>query len=457
MDAEWYDIIYIDLCNYTYKYYEKLMDDALEDKEYWTSRGELLTNISTKLSGLFLNGNILRDYAKEGLNSISVAFDTNTNTYLISNTLWKEKLDEYIYGSIKTDTGEINWSLIEQILSKDADAISDTEYMLAATAYMNADIEELNDFFVFCRIPEHIDQTTWLLLYYDQKIDNLIFGNNMMLTLDSDKIDRICRQANIYQTNLLALIRYGDLDKEVRDDKIAERDKILQRITMAYTLHDIHTFYGDRDNNFFDFVFSDEGLGPDESLTVNYYSFMCMTNSACAALTPHSITVTNTMTGTGILGYSSEVFMKLELNKLTSYSTAIVGNNLGHEALSIILEKINVNGIAIFGMELVEEICENEKKQAFICDLYKKNDITKVCNYFDCYGNFILYDKNVEICIYEGEYTDQRVEEIGVLLGKDNLDTQYLLEYPNEVFAECINYMEIYGDKALHNIVSGEE
>lgn len=361
MNAKWHEIIYIDLCYYTYKYYEKLVDDVAEDMAYWQGRGELLLNIAAQLDGLFSNGNEFRDCVNEGINQIATAFDVDTNTYLIGDTSWKDDLRTLIEDSIYTETDEINWGFVNHILSKDADAISDTEYMLIAYAYMNADVDELNDFFMMCRVPEDVDRATWLTLYSNYKLDNLSFGKMGIVTLDSAKIDAVCRQANIYQTNLLAVIRYGDLDVSVKDALIAERNDIVQRITMAQTLNEIHSFYGySNTNDYLDFECSDDGFGADESLKVTYNSLMHARELCLASLEPHTLTVTNTLTDSGLSTFLTHELRSASLKELTSYSTAIVGDSIGDEMVNVVAESLPYGGITTFGLGIAEDIYENE-------------------------------------------------------------------------------------------------
>lgn len=460
MDADWYEIVYLDLCYYTYKHYEKLANDALEDKVYWEARGNLLLSISLELSGLFVNGNEFRDCANEGINQIATAFDADTNTYLVGDTSWKDRLLSLIEDSVYTDTGEIEWNLVDQILSKDADAISDTEYMLVTYAYMNADVDELDDFFRMCRVPEEVDIDTWNSLQFDEELGSLSVGNLYILTLDSAKIDGICRQANIYQTNLLAIIRYGDLDEASKDALIIKRDDVVQRITMAKTLDEIHSFYGNRTrNDYFHFEYVDEGLGPDESLKVSYNSLMYASNgTGCqASLEPHTLMVANTLPDSELFAYSICELNDATLKELTSYSTAIVGDNIEGKVADIILNEIPYSGLTIFGLGLVKDLIENQRKYAFIDHSYNVLEVVAVSTYFDCCGNIILYDDNtVSICVYEGRHTDQKVEEISDLLGNSNLDTQYLLENTGEVFQECYDYMSEHGAEKFENAVEGD-
>ncbi len=458
LNAEAYKVIYIDLCYYTYKHYENLADDAVEDKMYWEKRGELLLDIAARLSGLFVNGNEFRDHANKGINQIATAFNTDTNTYTVGDASWKDELLSFIGDSVYKETGEINWNLVKQILSKDADFISDTEYMLAAYAYMNADENEMNEFFMMCAVPEDVDRLEWVKLFNACKVDNLTFGNNCILTLDSAKIDGICRQANVYQTNLLAMRRYGNLDDASEDALKAERDNIIQRITMAQTLNEIHSFYGSRDeNDFFDFEYFNENSSSAADLRVTYNSLMYATNASMASLDSHTVIVRKTLTSSGILAVLTNELSELEIKELTSYSTAIVGENIGAEVVDAVLEGIPGSGFAIFGMGLMEDIYKNEKKYVFLSDINDIRQIMSVSVYFDCCGNIVLYDDNkVALSIYEDKETARLAEAIGDLMGNSNLDSKYLLEHPLEVFQECLDYILENGDDEIHEIINGD-
>lgn len=458
LNAEAYEVIYIDLCYYTYKHYENLADDAVEDKMYWEKRGELLLDIAARLSGLFVNGNEFRDHANKGINQIATAFNTDTNTYTAGDTSWKDELLSFIGDSVYKETGEINWNLVKQILSKDADFISDTEYMLAAYAYMNADENEMNGFFMMCAVPEDVDRLEWLKLFNAYKVDNLTFGNKCILTLDSAKIDGICRQANVYQTNLLAVRRYGNLDDASSDALRDERDNLIQRITMAQTLNEIHSFYGSRDeNDFFDFEYCNENSSSAADLRVTYNTLMYATNASMASLDSHTVTVRKTLTSSGLLTVLTDELSELEIKELTSYSTAIVGENIGAEVVDAALEGIPGSGFAIFGMGLMEDIYKNEKKYVFLSDINNIRQIMSVSVHFDCCGNIVLYDDNkVALSIYEDKETARRTEAIGNLIGNSNLDSKYLIDHPLEVFQECLDYILENGDDDIHEIINGD-
>lgn len=459
INAEAYEVIYIDLCYYTYKHYEKLADDAVEDKMYWEKRGQLLLDIDARLSGLFVNGNEFRDYANKGINQIATAFNTDTNTYTYTegDTSWKDELLSFIGDSVYKETGEINWDLVKQILSKDADFISDMEYMLAAYAYMNADENEMNEFFIMCAVPEDVDRLEWVKLFNAYKVDKLTFGNKCILTLDSAKIDGICRQANVYQTNLLAMRRYGNLDDASSDALRDERDNIIQKITMAQTLNEIHSFYGSRDeNDFFDFEYFNEDSSSAADLRVTYNFLMYATNASMASFESHTIMVSNTLRSTALNAILIDILANNALKELTSYSTAIVGENVGGEAVDAALGSIPGGGFAVFGLGLVEDFYENERNYASINDTFECLKTGNAANTFDCCGSIVLYDDGkMSVSIYEDIDTDILTKAIGSLMGNSNLDSKYLLEHPLEVFQEYLDYISENGDDEIHELIKG--
>ncbi|MCM1084192.1 MAG: hypothetical protein NC393_14730 [Clostridium sp.] len=457
MNAQNYEIIYIDLCYYTYKHYENLADDAVEDKAYWERRGELLLSISEKLSGLFANGNTFRDCANKGINQITTSFNIITNTYIVGDMSWKDELLSFIGDSVYKESGEIDWELIKQILSKDADFISDTEYMLAAYAYMNANEDEMNEFFIMCRVPEYVDQAEWITLSSRHRIDDITFRDKCMLTLDSAKIDGVCRQANVYQTNLLAMLRYGELDKTSKDTLTNERDKIIQKITMAHTLDEIHSFYGSWDkSDCFNFKYCDVDFGPAADLKVTYNSLMYGTDASLAALESHTVTVSNTLRREAFNIFLDETLKNYALKELTSYSTSIVGENIGTEVASTALGSVPGGGFAVFGMGLVKDIYENERNYAFINDAFENLEIGDIAYIFDCCGQIVLYDDNkVSVSIYEYIDTGKNTKKIGNLIGNTNLNSKYLLEHPMEVFQECHDYLKEHDDKEFYEIIQG--
>lgn len=457
MNAKPHQIIYIDLCYYTYKHYENLADDAVEDKAYWEGRGELLLSIAARLSGLFVNGNEFRDHANKGINQIATAFNADTNTYNEGDASWKDELLSFIGDSVYKESGEIDWDLVKQILSKDADFISDTEYMLAAYAYMNADENEMSDFFMMCRVPEEVDQAAWQKLFNTYKVDNLTWGNKRMLTLDSAKIDGVCRQANVYQTNLLAMLRYGNLDDASRAALRDERDNIIQKITMAHTLDEIHTFYGDRDgSDYFNFEYCNVDFGPAAELKATYNSLMCATDASLASFESHTVMVSNTLRCNDLNANLIGILESNAFKELTSYSTAIVGENIGDETVGAVLGSIPGGSFAVFGLGLVEDFYENERNYAFINDTFSSLKTGDAAYIFDCCGSIVVYDDDKKsVSIYEDTDTARRTKEIGSLMGNSNLDSKYLLEHPLEVFQEYYAYYLEHGGNDIHEIING--
>lgn len=458
MNAEWFEVIYSDFCYYTYLVYKSRAEDAYEDKKYWESRAELLLSLSAKLSGLFVKGAEVRDCANSGINQIATAFDVNTNTYREQNTAWKEKLLTCINDSLYIENGKIDWKLIEQILSKDADAISDAEYMLVSYAYMNMDVIDLNKFFMLCASPKVQDRNEMANLYLDGKLDSLSMNTNGMVTLDTAKIEAICKQANVYQTTLLALIKYGDLDEVTKNELRDSRDIILRRITTAQTLDEIHSFWGTKDgNDYFNFELSDEGLQTNKSLKISYNSIVYNNNGALAMLEPHTVTITDTLRDTGIITYAPVALREATLRELTSHSGIILGESVAGETLSMVTENIPRSGLLLFGLEIVVDVYENEKNKVFINELSEVLRYISVSRLFDCCGNFVLYDDNTaSISIYEDIYTEQRVEKIKDLLDKNNFDKEYLFEHTGNVFKECYDYMKEHGDNSFDEIMHSD-
>lgn len=424
---------------------------------YWEKRGQLLLDTAARLSGLFVKGNEFRDYANKGINQIATAFNTDTNTYAVGDTSWKDELLSFIGDSVYKETGEINWNLVKQILSKDADFISDTEYMLAAYAYMNADENEMNEFFMMCGVPEDVDRLEWQKLFNTYKVDKINFANRYMLTLDSAKIDGICRQANVYQTNLLAMLRYGNLDDASGDALKAERDMIIQKITMAHTLDEIHSFYGTYNKkDCFNFEYCNEDFGPAADLKVTYNSLIYGSATSSAFVESHTVTVSNTLRSSEFNTFLIDILKKNALKELTSYSTAIVGENVGSEAVDAALGSIPGGGFIVFGLGLMEDFYENERNYASINNTFECLKTGDAANKFDCCGNIVLYDDDkMSVSIYEDIDTDILTKAIGSLMGNSNLDSQYLLEHPLEVFQEYYAYYLEHGGNEIHELIKG--
>ena len=181
---------------------------------------------------------------------------------------------------------------------------------------------------------------------------------------------------------------------------------------------------------------------------------MYATNASMASLESHTVIVGKTLTSSGLLAVLTDELSELEIKELTSYSTAIVGENIGAEVVDAALEGIPGSGFAIFGMGLMEDIYENERNYTFINDTFNSLKTGNVANTFDCCGSIVLYDDDkISVSIYEDIDTDILTKAIGDLMGNSNLDSKYLLEHPLEVFQEYLDYISENGDDEVHELI----
>lgn len=459
-NAPWYDFFYADLCFIASARCSSAAEKALKRKARWEEKGNLLLEKNNSLSGLFSQGDQIRNKAQIGLDSISTSFSSTSHCFLTGSGSWKKQLAELMQDSLVDDDGNLRWDLIGQIASKDADAISDTDYELLAYAYINADIDEMENLYMALEVPEDVDSTKWMNLYLDYALDQISFSQKHVFTLDSKKIDGICEKVDAYQASLLSAIIYGDMSDEDRQKLIDQRNDVLQRITLAKTMEEIETFYGSKDgDDYFEFEYSDQGYGSNQSITLTYKVLgeAPKNGPGLATFDDHTVTIVNTLTDTGLSAYASNALQNAQLNHLTSTTLNVAAQDVANQVLGDLYGLAPGGGLLMFGIGTLDDIESNYQNQQFINSSWTVNNISLTATYFDCYGNVVLYDDDtVDIHIYEGINTHNLVGPVGDLIGNENLTTEYLVQHPDEVFQNCVEYMQTNGDQQLENILEGK-
>ena len=400
----------------------------------------------SELSGKFSKGNEFRECANEGLQLISTAFDADTDSYLDTDQSWKNRMLNLLNESIFNEDGSIDWALVKHILSKDADAISDSEYLAVTNAYLNANTEELEDFFMMCSAPEDESKFKWTDLYLEDKIGS----NQTVFVIDTKKINNICDVADQYQATLLALIKSDDVSDDVKSELRKERDAVLQKITTAQTMNGINTFYGTNSkDDYFSFKLT-QGSGNEYNIEISYnkiYGRYTLGTPGGPMLEKHIATVSNTYTDSGITIAINEGSQEAMLNHFTSHASSTVAENVFNQAVNDVINKVTRNALTSFSLGLVKDFYKNEIDTEFIKDTYQTSAISDAAGKFDCGGNVVTYDDgSMDVMLFEGEHTSEKVEGVDKL---DNFDltTEEVIKNPVDAYNKYKDYIKENGDK----------
>lgn len=431
-----WDAWYAIQCRWNIHKYKGRMEDDQEDIDYWTERANLFVELNNELKDYFDNGFNFREAVKEGIKALRQSYDLDTNSYKVGDYSWKLGMNGMIESSVVDKDGNVNLDLVGQILSKDADAISDTEYAVVGYAYANMSTEQMNDFYMMFEVPKDVDQGKECRLYNQGKLDNITLSNGMVFTVDSKKINNMCKQMDNYQTVLLATMKYGEEPNVSEASEL--RDVYLQRITMAKTVDSINVFYGWDGESCFDFKENDHG-----GIQLNYKDLNEATQGTMATYDNHNVTVSATLDSSALELAAISKAKQSELHKLTNYSEAgIVAEDIAGEVVGQAFGQAGkVGSFATFGLGILKDLEENEQNQATIEANFGLVEAGYIADEYGCYGNTVSYDDyTVDISIYEGEKTAAVAEAIGKATGT-NSNVEDIVTNPVGTFNELSDYL----------------
>ena len=389
--CEWWDIYNQARCRWNISDYNRKIEKDKDNIAYWKGRAELFVEINNELKDLFQNGFEFREATKEGIKVLKTAFDQDTNTYIVGDDSWKDKMNGMLESSVIDENGKVNLDLVEQILAKDADAISDTEYQILAYAYENIDVEQMDDFFMLFEVPEDIDSAKWAYKFNNDNMSTLQMGTCREFTVDSSKIDRMCEQLDCCQNNMLAIVEYGDISDEEKKILNEKRDDILQRITLAQTIDSINEFYGKIDENVFSFS-KNETSG---AITLDYQQYVSGNGDFYSILLEdHKVTVSTTLDERALNTHAITSMEDASLRQLTNYSsTSIVAENVTNEFMGAAFDVTGkAGGIAMFGLGLCKDIYDNDNNREYIEATFDELKVGNLADYYECVGNVVEYD-----------------------------------------------------------------
>lgn len=465
--CEWWNGAYAIECLYNIHKYKGRMEDDQEDIDYWTERANLFVELNNELKDYFDNGFNFREAVKEGIKALRQSYDLDTNSYKVGDYSWKIGMYGMLESSVFDKDGKVNLDMVGQILSKDADAISDAEYFAVAIAYENVDVDQLDDFYNLCQVPADNDICGMI---GKDTTGNLLYDPILQFTVDSKKIEGMSQQLSIHQADLLSVIKSGELSEEETKMVIEQRDGVLQRLTLLNTVGDIHTFYkNSSDDAFFNFE-SKHMYGDSDCIVVTYTEFVegRGENGNCQ-MNQHTATVSNTLSNTGLSSFSTSQLENATMGRLTSNSMAMsldaVGNQFVGDTVTAMTEGLSfaatgsttaggsVGAAVVFGLNLYSSIEKDKANQEFIADTWSVQKVVDVANYYDCTGNLVIYDDNtVDISIYEDVNTSKRAEGISDVIGQD-VSAQSIVENPGEAFTMLYNWMENHDERELDDCI----
>lgn len=461
------DLLIIEDVNYCkYFFYKIQCELVLNEIEFWEEKAKFMSNLLYNLDEVKIKkGNEIRNYANEGLIQLSLAFDHGQNLYKCSDNTWKDNLQTAINNSVKKDDYRVDWELIKHILSKDADAISETEYALVALVYINSDVDELEKFYKMCAAPEEYNSTEKL-----KELSGLgVYGPDVLI-IDQKKVSNISQKVNDHQKHLLYEIKNGNYDPFKKDDLEKERSIALQRLTLATEMADIRVFYENpvirgEDGSFFSFR-EVKGDGHAKKIQVDYkvitrfkidYNNVGINetyNLETYEIIPRTATISDTYDHDHFSIQAIDEANNICIRRFTTSNVDIVASNGISAAAG---ETIFTSGVSL-GVGIVEDMYENQENKETVEKVYDLSKVSYTIGKFILSGNIVTYetcgrpDDDVDVVLYEGYdeiYNYDTNDIINRYRMEDgiNLTPEDVLGNPEKTFDKMDDHYSKYGDQ----------
>lgn len=215
----------------------------------WQEKENRYHEIEGCTSGLFANGAAMRVAAENALNSIRGAFQNGAYVPDM-NAAWRGEISSCYINRVMTrnpgGTVKVNWTEVKKILKKDAEQITEEEYNALALLYLNMGEEDMADFLKLCmdKTEDVKDTSKWIGngsgAYTDMKEDYSVWEIN------EEKMQNILDRLILASDETLFTLQIVDseLNAEVYNELMNQRDIILQRISLLKAISEIGEFRG---------------------------------------------------------------------------------------------------------------------------------------------------------------------------------------------------------------------
>ena len=425
------EFLYEKLCRNKAKSYENAASVALEEQKEWEGKARLLINIDCTLTGLFINGNSTRNLAKSGLDSIATAFDVDKGVYLNLNCSWMSEIKNQSILCIVDEAGKINWNMVEQILSKDADAISDYEYEMLAYAYVNAGLDEIERFFLACgrkgpRLAGRMD------VFYPNK----------------EKINNIIRQTNIIESNLLILACSDGLTKEQIESLEEKRNRAIQYMVLMGQFGSMNSYFAVPGENYFSFKEINFGFHEDPGKGIEFtYANMFSGDNHRPEPFFRSIRISEPLPDGYLATYKDE-YLNKKLNGFNTSGEHIVFSDSVEFAVEQVatgkygkaLLKAGADYIPYVGFaySMVMDLAEEGAHQAQTRNTLTMDKIVDIGNYFGCTG--VIVDgpgDGFSVELFQGPDTRFYID---TYQGNTGIDASDVFKDPTGVFDKILEH-----------------
>lgn len=450
--ANWWEFVYIGLCRGTALHYSGEARDALHDKELWEGLAIKLINFEDAVEGLFTEGKEMRDIAKRGLEQISTSFNSTTGTYAFPNGDWMFEIVEAASGDIIDTEGNINWELVDQLLSKDGDTISDLEYQMLACAYVNADVEDLNHFFTQCG---HAESINW--------------EGKSRFIMDSSKLEGIMEQTYRLEENLLYLEMTGNYSKEEFRNIEAMRNAAIQRYLVIEQFKNSPAPLAGSDEEFFNIRECElaDGVSCIEIQIRN--QIQGGGRSVWANMT--TIRVSEPISDGEFLEDFCRNYSFDMLSGTVSSATQVTGNTAAGTAISTardkaaekILKSAFRKGekyvpVVGFVFDLVNGLNETYEQHNHINSAANLNNVADLAADFGCTGVVIQNGDDYTLSMFAGTETRDRMEtytnntnvDVSNLFTEPGKTAETIYEHECEYRTQVDNYSDVYVTPGYH-------
>lgn len=420
------------------KRYEHKKNDALEDIEYWEERAKLFIELKDSLDSFFEKGKKFRAAARRGLGAMAEAFQPGQNKYVLKDSSWQNDLMTLYNNSVCNEDGSVNNDLVEHILQKDADAISESEYMVVATAYLKSDMEDYDSFFLmfnnnYAAVQKKADLSKINAVHFLTKV----------VVIDSKKIDNMCYYVDVYQSTCLSMIKNSKLSEEDKTAIRDERDGVLQKLTLARTIGEIETFCTDTSGTFWRFS-TGKGTGKSKIIEMTFYEAPCP-GEGFPSTNERKVTISDTYSSNHLNSNNIVRNKKLMLESYTKSDASIIGENAIDQTIDMGIEAITSNPVVGMAKGIFTDKLENEENVKTVKEVTESSKITDVAVRFNLCGNVVTYDKGgiinngtTKIFIYEDKDTSEMIELYNSRGGFD-YSVQEIIQNPIDIFDAIYN------------------
>ncbi len=437
----------------------------------------LYDRIDTNTNSLFLEGIQIRHTVNNALNALLSAFNGTGYDEVTMSEKRYELLSCYVNRMVAVeDDGEIeiDWNEVRKVLSKESDEITDAEYNALAIAYLNAEEEEMGNFFQYMMSERKDYDANWFEYFCAPTL-----GDYSEFKISKEKVTQIyTRLSYLSDMQLAGMNEMQNISDKKFNELWNQRDSLLQRMALLQaTVSGIDNIIsqeeglviiGDIDEKYPDIQVI---KGEDGSLKLSFIQFRNGEYGARPSRQESTITVHSTVKNIELVDVCTDFEERYLLNQICGYSLSSECMNFAAEQVAgeaiaqtskIAAEQVAnsmaksfvENGVPFAGSLLsftwgtYQDYVEKELNAISIGKSMEQIDIADVYAQFGMSANFVEYNISdggikkdyVIIKAHEGLTTSAKINEINDTFKYYKYKTEMLTYIPQVLTVEDIIY-----------------